>query len=163
MAKSKKKVKEISEPVNKVADKLEVKDTAPVETATLGEDTSNEGGLPLPESAQPVQAAPASALTVKEITVAPQVVGVSDSSPEIQAALPQRVAAVVDPLALVKIRGMRDMESAPSIGKFDFADSIGKESRTGQIVRGKFKNGYIYVVPSYVADAVVEKDWGMRI
>lgn len=136
----------------------EVPAPAPVEKASLGEDLNQEGGLPLPEGEQPVKQA-VSPLKVEEKPTIPNVVGVSDAPPTV-AEKPKSKSA---PSELVKVRGLRDLDSAPSVGNFNFAEAVGKEIRTGQIVRGKIKNGYVYLVPPYVADVMVEHDWGMRI
>jgi len=149
--------------------------TATPAIAESGAYTDHDSGLPLPEGVEaPRENSAESALTAEDVPVDVPIMGVSDDDPveqEPDAATVPEVhdeeepdpAVVSEATKAVRVRGMRDLEFPPVVGSFDFHGTVGKEPRTNKLIRGKFKNGYVYVVPSYVASVLVEKRWALRI
>lgn len=127
-----------------------------------GVDLSQENGLPLPEGEEPVTQSNEATIHASEEASLTGVVGVSDAEPEIAseaADVPNNSEAT----ASVFVRAMCDLVAPPNFGPCNFAEMTGKEQRTGKLIRGVFKNGYVYKVPSFVASALVERNWAMRI
>lgn len=127
-----------------------------------------EGGIPLPEGATPETAIPPAGVTV-ELAPPPVPPGLHVEEPEevcdVTPAAPAASTrqAISPEHATVRMRALGDLDFCPTFGRFTFDEVVGREPRSGQQVRGKIRNGFVYNVPRYVCDAMVERDWGMRV
>ena len=123
--------------------------------------------IPLPAEVKAEEAVlaatpkPAPAIEVVDVPAKAAPIGVVNKAVEEAAMyMPPRNAI---PESFVNIRALCDSGTPPRVGTYDFEGSVGKDARTGKPVQGKYLNGYIYRVPAFVADMLVERNWALRV
>lgn len=117
-----------------------------------------EEGLPLPEGeAASVSVATGSHVVVTPVESPPPPVAVVEAEPVMAPPAPRAPLGE----AFVQLRAVKTLDTPPVIGRFDFHEAVGRDPRTGQTLRGQFRDGFHYRVPGYVASACIERNWGI--
>lgn len=137
---------------------------APAQTAPAATPEAEDGGLPLPEGAAPeMSGITAPALTAEPVDEVPAGLQLEDVEVAPRDVTRSRAGTLGSEYETVRMRALCDLDFSPTFGKYCFDQAVGRDMRTGVTVRGKVRNGFVYNVPRYVCQAMIEREWGMQV